>query len=417
MPLTGPCDARFRARPDHWPASKSRSPAAAPLSMAVRRRRNCSTACWRATAEWDDPAPVDLAGRRGNCAPESGRARSTAAATADPGVGRAAAALRHSVRGQGQHRRRRPADHRRLPGVRLSPARSAPVVERLIAAGAIPIGKTNLDQFATGLVGTRSPYGVPRNPFDAAFIPGGSSSGSAVAVAAGLVSFALGTDTAGSGRVPAAFNNIVGLKPTRGLLSTRGMVPACRSLDCVSIFALTVRGCRARCWQVAQGSDPEDVYSRPAAGADARRLVPATFRFGVPATATTSNSSATGRRRLFARRDARLGLGGTARRDRLHAVSRRRPSWSTAALAGRAPRGRERFHARAARGIPAGHPRHRRARPRVTRARRCFRSAMHRCETLMREAATDWVKIGCTACFRRPARSTAPPRSTPIRYR
>ncbi|HEY5452935.1 MAG TPA: amidase family protein, partial [Polyangia bacterium] len=116
----------------------------------------------------------------------------------------------------------------------------APVVARLIAAGALPVGKTNLDQFATGLVGVRSPYGVPRNPFDARFIVGGSSSGSAVSVAAGLVTFALGTDTAGSGRVPAAFNNIVGLKPSRGLLSTSGVVPACRSLDCVSVFAFTV---------------------------------------------------------------------------------------------------------------------------------------------------------------------------------
>jgi allophanate hydrolase len=119
------------------------------------------------------------------------------------------------------------------------PATSAPVVDRLRQAGALLVGKTNLDQFATGLVGTRSPYGVPRNPIDPAYIPGGSSSGSAVAVAAGLAAFALGTDTAGSGRVPAAFNNIVGLKPTRGLVSTRGAVPACRSLDCVSIFALT----------------------------------------------------------------------------------------------------------------------------------------------------------------------------------
>ncbi|MGH6863660.1 MAG: amidase family protein, partial [Methylocella sp.] len=112
------------------------------------------------------------------------------------------------------------------------PERSAPVVERLVAAGALLIGKTNLDQFGTGLVGVRSPYGVPRNPFDPAMAPGGSSSGSAVAVAAGLAGFSLGTDTAGSGRVPAAFNNLVGLKPTRGLLSTRGVVPACRSLDC-----------------------------------------------------------------------------------------------------------------------------------------------------------------------------------------
>ncbi|HKB56439.1 MAG TPA: amidase family protein, partial [Lacunisphaera sp.] len=126
------------------------------------------------------------------------------------------------------------------PEYAYQPATSAPVVQRLIAAGAIPLGKTNLDQFATGLVGVRSPYGVPVNPFGAASIPGGSSSGSAVAVAAGLCDFALGTDTAGSGRVPAACNNLVGLKPTRGLLSTRGVVPACRSLDCVSILTRTI---------------------------------------------------------------------------------------------------------------------------------------------------------------------------------
>ncbi|MDX2165864.1 MAG: allophanate hydrolase [Deltaproteobacteria bacterium] len=126
------------------------------------------------------------------------------------------------------------------PRFAYRPSADAPAVARAIAAGAIPIGKTNLDQFATGLVGVRSPYGVARNPFDATMIPGGSSSGSAVAVAAGLVGFAFGTDTAGSGRVPAAFNNIVGLKPSCGLISTSGVVPACRSLDCVSVFALTV---------------------------------------------------------------------------------------------------------------------------------------------------------------------------------
>ncbi|MBI3515430.1 MAG: allophanate hydrolase [Proteobacteria bacterium] len=126
------------------------------------------------------------------------------------------------------------------PAFAYRPARSAPVVERLVAAGALPIGKTNLDQFATGLNGTRSPYGTAVNPIDAAYLPGGSSSGSAVAVSAGLVTFALGTDTAGSGRVPAAFTNIVGVKPTYGLISTAGVVPACASLDCVSIFALTV---------------------------------------------------------------------------------------------------------------------------------------------------------------------------------
>jgi allophanate hydrolase len=161
------------------------------------------------------------------------------------------------------------------------PERSATVIERLEAAGAIVIGKTNLDQFATGLVGTRSPYGIPTSVFDPNYISGGSSSGSAVAVAAGLVSFSLGTDTAGSGRVPAGFNNIVGLKPTKGLLSTRGVVPACRSQDCVSIFAGTVDEA-LRVLEVAQGFDAEDVYSRQApetCGED----FPDTFRFGVPA--------------------------------------------------------------------------------------------------------------------------------------
>jgi len=125
------------------------------------------------------------------------------------------------------------------PGFAYTPKTSATVVRQLVDAGALVIGKTNLDQFATGLVGVRSPYGVPRNPFNADYIPGGSSSGSAVAVSSGLVSFALGTDTAGSGRVPAGFNNIVGWKPTPGRLSNEGTVPACASLDCVSIFALS----------------------------------------------------------------------------------------------------------------------------------------------------------------------------------
>jgi allophanate hydrolase len=161
--------------------------------------------------------------------------------------------------------------------------RSATVVEKLCAAGAILIGKTNLDQFATGLVGTRSPYGVPRNPFDARYIPGGSSSGSGVAVAAGLVSFALGTDTAGSGRVPAAFNNIVGLKPTRGLLSTAGLVPACQSLDCVSVFTLTCTDAGA-VFRIAQGYDSQDPYSRDAAELGVTPLAfPLGMRFGVPA--------------------------------------------------------------------------------------------------------------------------------------
>jgi allophanate hydrolase len=138
------------------------------------------------------------------------------------------------------------------------------VVQKLIDAGAIPVGKTNLDQFATGLVGTRSPHGACHNSFDPAYISGGSSSGSAVAVATGLVSFALGTDTAGSGRVPAAFNNLIGLKPTRGALSCRGVVPACRSLDSVSIFALTADDAQ-RVYEVARDFDAKDSYSTPSA--------------------------------------------------------------------------------------------------------------------------------------------------------
>ncbi|HML09746.1 MAG TPA: allophanate hydrolase [Stellaceae bacterium] len=169
------------------------------------------------------------------------------------------------------------------PEFSYEPARSAPVVEHLRRAGAICVGKTNLDQFATGLAGVRSPYGIPRNPFDPAYIPGGSSSGSAVAVAAGQVAFALGTDTAGSGRVPASFNNIVGLKPTRGLIPASGVVPACRSLDCVSIFALTVADA-ATVFDVARGVDAADGRSRPAPpGFGAMGRLPERFTFGMVA--------------------------------------------------------------------------------------------------------------------------------------
>jgi allophanate hydrolase len=166
------------------------------------------------------------------------------------------------------------------PDFAYLPDRSATVVEKLEAAGAILVGKTNLDQFATGLVGTRSPYGICASVFDPAYVSGGSSAGSAVAVASGLVSFALGTDTAGSGRVPAAFNNIVGLKPTKGLISARGVVPACRSQDCVSIFAGTTGDAR-RVLDAAAGFDPEDAWSRVAPGEPARFAT--SFRFGVPA--------------------------------------------------------------------------------------------------------------------------------------
>jgi allophanate hydrolase len=143
--------------------------------------------------------------------------------------------------------------------------RDAFVVQRLREAGAIPVGKTNLDQFATGLVGVRTPFPIPRNALDPAIVPGGSSSGSAVAVARGIVAFALGTDTAGSGRVPAALNGIVGLKPTLGALSATGVVPACRTLDTISVFALTVADAWAVLGEAAE-YDAKDAYSR--------RLVP-----------------------------------------------------------------------------------------------------------------------------------------------
>ena len=144
----------------------------------------------------------------------------------------------------------------------------------------IPLGKTNLDQFATGLVGIRSPYPPPRNAIDPLIVPGGSSSGSAVAVARGIVSFALGTDTAGSGRVPAALNNIVGLKPTLGALSATGVVPACRTLDTISIFALTVPDAH-RAFRAAARFDATDAYARPIA-THPLSAVPPNLRIGVP---------------------------------------------------------------------------------------------------------------------------------------
>jgi len=165
------------------------------------------------------------------------------------------------------------------PTFAYRPERSATVVEKLEAAGMQVVGKTNLDQFACGLVGTRSPFGPVPNSFDARYISGGSSSGSAVAVARGLVDASLGTDTAGSGRVPAGFNNIVGLKPTRGLISTRGVIPACRHIDCVSIFAPTVADA-IDVFVAAIGPDDDDPHSRDLA-LD-RRPMPATFRFGIP---------------------------------------------------------------------------------------------------------------------------------------
>jgi allophanate hydrolase len=183
------------------------------------------------------------------------------------------------------------------------------VVARLKAAGAIVIGKTNLDQFATGLNGTRSPYGAPRSVFDERYISGGSSSGSAVAVASGQVAFALGTDTAGSGRIPAAFNNLVGVKPTRGLLSGFGLVPACRSLDCITVLAPTV-GDADLVRRVAEGFDPADPYSRPMQAAS----LPADgFRFGVLAGSEREFSGDGEVERLYDTAIHRLeSLGGTA---------------------------------------------------------------------------------------------------------
>jgi allophanate hydrolase len=166
------------------------------------------------------------------------------------------------------------------PEYAYTPTKSSTVVQKLIDAGAIPIGKTNLDQFATGLVGTRSPYGACQNSFNLDYISGGSSAGSAVSVALGMASFSLGTDTAGSGRVPASFNNLVGHKPSCGLLSTNGVVPACRTLDCVSIFALTAEDA-AKVLESAQGFDEEDAYSRKAV-AEVLTIAEKGFTFGVP---------------------------------------------------------------------------------------------------------------------------------------
>ncbi|HSI85858.1 MAG TPA: allophanate hydrolase, partial [Candidatus Methylacidiphilales bacterium] len=169
------------------------------------------------------------------------------------------------------------------PDFSFTPSRSAKVVELLIAAGAIPIGKTNMDQFATGLVGVRSPYGACQSVFDPRYVSGGSSSGSGVAVAAGMVAFSLGTDTAGSGRVPAAFNNIVGLKPSRGIFSNTGLYPACRSLDCISVFAGSCADAET-VLRLAAVTDEEDPYSRPLKNMEIYKpgATDKPLRFGIP---------------------------------------------------------------------------------------------------------------------------------------
>ncbi|HVN43796.1 MAG TPA: allophanate hydrolase [Steroidobacteraceae bacterium] len=197
------------------------------------------------------------------------------------------------------------------PAYAYTPQRSAPVVERLLAAGAIALGKTSLDQFATGLTGTRSPAGPCRNSFDARFISGGSSSGSAVAVATGQVSFALGTDTAGSVRVPAAFNNLIGLKPTCGSVSTRGVVPACRSLDCVGVLALTAADA-AQVLEVVRGFDADDPFSRRPPPASSSPAAPGRLRCGVPQDGQLEFFGDEEYRRLFTLAVTRLAaLGGT----------------------------------------------------------------------------------------------------------
>lgn len=204
------------------------------------------------------------------------------------------------------------------PGYSRVPEESAHAVQKLLDAGALFVGKTNLDQFATGLVGTRSPYGACRNPYDPAYITGGSSSGSALAVAAGSVVFALGTDTAGSGRVPAAFCNLVGVKPTRGLVSTRGVVPACPSLDCVTVFARAADDAYA-VLRVMQGYDARDPWSRVRpvpASSSASPSSPAlasSFRFGVPVRGQLDFEGDAAYEALYAAAVERMSaLGGTA---------------------------------------------------------------------------------------------------------
>lgn len=194
------------------------------------------------------------------------------------------------------------------PAFAYAPERDAFVVARLRAAGAIPVGKANLDQFATGLVGVRTPYPAPRNALDPAIVPGGSSSGSAVAVALGAVAFSLGTDTAGSGRVPAGLNNIVGLKPTLGALSASGLVPACRTLDTISVFALTVDDAWAA-FRAMAAFDPADPYSRRIA-APALAAPPPAPAVGVPSRASRRFFGDAAQERSFDATLAALEKGG-----------------------------------------------------------------------------------------------------------
>ncbi len=275
------------------------------------------------------------------------------------------------------------------PEFSYTPAASAAVVQRLLDAGAIPLGKTNLDQFATGLVGVRSPRGTPRNPFHPEMIPGGSSSGSACAVAAGLVSFSLGTDTAGSGRVPAGLNNLVGLKPTKGALSTRGVVPACRSLDCVSVFALTCADA-AFVTHISEAFDAADPFSRPRPAV--ATATPATPRIGVPAPSELRFFGDTEAERLFTAALTRVAALGAQLVEIDFA-----PFRETAALLYQGPWVAERWTA-----LRAFHARHADAFHPVTRqiveraaaltAADAF-EGFHQLAALARRAETEWKKM------------------------
>ena len=198
------------------------------------------------------------------------------------------------------------------PDFAYTPTQNAFVVEQLLKAGAIPLGKTNLDQFATGLVGMRSPYGEGKNAFNTDYISGGSSAGSAVSTALGQVSFALGTDTAGSGRVPAALNNLIGHKPTKGLFSNTGLVPACLSLDCITVFALNTQDA-SLVTSVAGQYDDKDSYARENKPDNLLRYfepkLPEQFTFGVPSTLDFYNNPET--QALFEKTVEKLeSLGG-----------------------------------------------------------------------------------------------------------
>ena len=273
------------------------------------------------------------------------------------------------------------------------PQQHATVVQRLIDAGAIPVGKTNLDQFATGLNGTRSPYGACRNAYDPGYISGGSSSGSAVAVALGLASFSLGTDTAGSGRIPAAFNNLIGVKATRGWLSTHGVVPACRSLDCVSIFALNTTDAD-RVLSVAAGYDEQDAYSRQVLphGFDFGRAE--TFRFGVPRTEQLQFFGNRQAAALFRRSCDRLRvIGGTAvELDFAPFLEAARLLYEGPWVAERYAAIREFFDANAVHINPV-------VREIIAGAKKFSAadvfSSMYQMEALRKETASVWSKIDC----------------------